>query len=242
MLVSFTQTYGDERKQLYDIYNRDEKLIEFKNLFDLNIYSFHNSSEETIEYFKSINKVNNIEILKTNKRYTYCIRDLINYLKDIKCSHLFFSQDDTFSNDNNIDFKKLLEFVKLCDNNFMLSLYYHKSLFDNLINLDLKEDLGEYKIYDNNSLNFKYIRRGGMDDTPYICSIDMLDKIYDHLYYFEKHVWHAEMYLMKKFLNEKINRFIGNKSLFENYNILGRTIHSKDYYIQKLKNKNLYVI
>lgn len=40
-LISFTQTYGN-RPILIDIYSRDERLIEFKNLFDINIYSFHN--------------------------------------------------------------------------------------------------------------------------------------------------------------------------------------------------------
>ena len=155
MLISFTQTYGDNRKHLLDIYSRDEKLIEFKNLFDVNIYSFNNCSGDTITYFNSINKVKNTKILLVNGSYTQSIRQLINYLDELKCTHLFFSQDDTFSYDNdNINFKELVDYVKGFDNNFMYNLYYNSDQFKEHISLDKIKELNNLNIFDNNSLNF----------------------------------------------------------------------------------------
>jgi len=241
MTVSFTQTYGDDRKLLLDIYSRDQRLIEFKNLFDLNIYAFHNCSDEIIDHFKSINTVKNTHILKLNRiNYTLCIKDLLIFLKSIKCTHFFFSQDDTFSYDNdNIDFQQLLSFVKKHENNFMYNFYYNIKDFENHIKLNILKEFNNLTIYENNSLNYRCTNRGGMDDSPYICTFDMLNTIYDNMYIIQKNIWMAEMYLFKKFYTIEIPRHIGSKTLFNNYNIIGKTLMFKDKHINKLKEKNL---
>jgi len=59
MLVSFTQTYGSGRDELFGIYFRDKRLIEFKNHFDHNIYSFHNCEQSLIDNFKKHNTIKN---------------------------------------------------------------------------------------------------------------------------------------------------------------------------------------
>jgi hypothetical protein len=41
----FTQTYSDNRSELFNYHNLDKDDVKFRNLFYLNIYSFHNCSD-----------------------------------------------------------------------------------------------------------------------------------------------------------------------------------------------------
>jgi hypothetical protein len=233
MTVSFTQTYGNGRKLLLDIYSRDNKLIEFKNLFDLNLYSFHNSSKETIEYFKSINKVKNTEIIEFNDiSYGQCIKNLIEKLDSLNCTHFFFSQDDTFSaNNDNIDFNNLLSYFKSHENNFMYCFHLNKNGFKHRQKL---AKINNFNIYDHNTTDFEI---SGLDDKPYICTIDILKKIYDSEYTAYDNIWDAEMFLHKKFKHITIPRYYGDDSLFVNYFIVGK--HKSVNYEDALKLKGL---
>jgi len=232
MIVSFTQTYGN-RQILLDIYVKDKRLIEFKNLFDLNIYSFHNCNPSLIEKFKQTNKVKNTKILIYNGiHYGESIRQTKTYLKSIGCTHFFFSQDDSFSADNNdTNFNELISTISSFNNNFMLSLY-HKALTGNII-----VDNETFKIYENTTLSDNISRSYALDDTPYICTVDILDLMYDEKYLNIKNIWDAELYIGKKFKTIKLNRFVTNKRLFKNYNIIGRTIKYKHRELTELKIK-----
>ena len=59
-ICTFSQTYSDNRFELFDYLPNDELSIEFRNMFDLNIYSFRNSSREYVDrakendYFKKL--------------------------------------------------------------------------------------------------------------------------------------------------------------------------------------------
>ena len=64
MLCSFTQTYSNNRNELFYYHNKDKTDIYFRNKLDKNYYIFHNSPHNYIEhiigndYFKKIkNKV-----------------------------------------------------------------------------------------------------------------------------------------------------------------------------------------
>jgi hypothetical protein len=48
MIASYTQTYSNNRQQLFYFKNKDIVDIGFRNLFDLNLYCFHNSSDAYI--------------------------------------------------------------------------------------------------------------------------------------------------------------------------------------------------
>jgi ribosomal protein S25 len=48
-----------------------------------------------------------------------------------------------------------------------------------------------------------------------------------------------EKYLNKLYKEVKINRYITNKSLFKNYNIVGKTTEFSNYYRNELKIKGL---
>ena len=239
MLVSFTQTYGNDRTQLYEIYSKDEKLIEFKNLFDTNIHSFHNCHPKTIEKYKKFNKVKNTKYLYFNNiKYPLIIRKLRGELFKLRCTHFFFSQDDTFSDNNNwIDWKEFLDYVKLYSENLMISLRWYPEYFrGDLKPLEINET---FKIYEKTSFDFYSIGGFSMDDSPYICTMDLFDKIYNDEYMKLDNIWEAELYLMEKFSKENIPRFITDKSLFKCYNIIGRTLGNKSRSIQELKRKKL---
>ena len=242
MLVSFMQTYGNDRSKLHEIYSRDERMIEFKNMFDLNIHSFHNCSNKTIKNFKKLNKVKNTEYLVFNDMtYGDTIRELKNKLKEIGCTYLFFSQDDTFSsNYHTLDFKELLSYIKDNKSKLMINLYHNVDLIDSRFIPSIK--LNTFGVYYITSEDFAKVGALSMDDTPFICSVDMLDIIYDDEYCSIDNVWDCEMYLNNKFKVTDINRYLLSKYVrtFMNYNIIGKTIGKKETNIQELKAMNLW--
>ena len=165
MLISFTQTYGNDRRKMLEIYSRDQHLINFKNLFDINYYSFHNSSTETIDFFRKINKVENAKILSWNGiTYPRCVENLIKILEKDNCTHFFFSQDDTFSDHlNDVNPEDLVSFVKEHTHNFMYNTGVRRSHFPEDLELDILKEIGNLIIYKNNSLNYKLVPHGGME-------------------------------------------------------------------------------
>lgn len=243
MLVSFTQTYGTGRNELIDIHFKDKKLIELKNYFDLNIYSFHNCEQNTIDKFKELNKdiIKNVKILKFNNiNYTETIKQLKKYLKEIKCTHFFFSQDDTFSaiDNKDVDWEELIEYVKEYKKDLMLNLYNK----NNILNIyGLSESKKTFNVYKSTTLDFYNSDKTPwtMDDSPYICTIDMLDELYDDEYFSYNDIWEAEEYLREKYNKKQINRFITNKKMFQNYNIIGKTTYLENIYRKILKTNGL---
>jgi hypothetical protein len=234
MLISFTQTYGN-RKELIDIYLKDNKLKEFKNNFDINYYSFHNSPPEIIKYFTENNKVKNTKILEFNNIcYTQCIKNLKTQLNNDNCSRFFWTQDDSFSNDINVDFTELLRYFTSFDNNFMLCF---KQM--NKFKRKLLHKLESLNIYDTTSIDFAEDGQFSLDDSPYLCTIDMFNKIYDETYFSYVDIWKAEGYLNNRFKKEIINRFSTDKNIFKNYNILGRNNWNRANEIKNLINKGL---
>jgi len=242
MLISFTQTYGNDRSKLHEIYSRDKRLIQFKNMFDINIHSFHNCNKETIDNYKNLNKVKNSIYLEFNNiPYSQTIKHLKYFLKEKGCTYFFFSQDDTFSDENSyIDWVELLDYVKEHNKNFMLDLHHVTDMLD--IRIKLNEIKNTFNVYHLTSLDFHEKIQFAMDDSPYICSIDMLDVIYDDKYVQQGSVWNSERYLFEKFKTVKINRYLLSdlKKTFKNYNIFGRTTHHRDFWIKQLKQKGLY--
>ena len=246
MLISFTQTYGDRRK-LLEIYSKDKRLIEFKNHFDINYYSFHNCSDEVVEYFKSINKVKNTEILIFNGiSYPRCLQSVIEKSKQNNCSYFFFSQDDTFSTNNeDIDFEEFFDFIKSYKERFMICLGHSYNSLQGELGSDLKvlRTFGKSILYENNNLNYNKIlhNRGGFDDEPYIATFDLVEKLYDQDFFNSIDVWRAEGALTRKWsYGEEIPRHIFNKALFENHNMFGRNNNLKSHWEQRLINKNIF--
>jgi len=227
MLISFTQTYGTGRDELIDIHFRDKRLIEFKNHFDKNIYSFHNCEQSTINKFKELNKdiIKNVIILKfDDDTYLKTVRKWKEYVKDLGCTHFFFSQDDSFSayENNDVDWTELIEYIKEYNKDFMLSLYHKNEILEYTGDIDKKKT---FNIYKSTTLDFHNSIKTPwpFDDTPYMCTIDMLDEIYDDEYLDYDNIWDAEEFLRDKYKVKEINRFVTNKKMFQNYNLYGPT-------------------
>lgn len=245
MIVSFVQTYGDDRNLLQNIFFEDKNLHNFLNLFDLNIFSFHNSNDQTVKYFTDRNPIKNSMILRFNGiPYTYCINELIKILEEVKCTHLFFRQDDTFSVDNDdFDFEKFIEFVIRHHKNFMTCLAhsYDKMLNKNeikKINENILFTSGDNAIIENDSFNYIWPQYS-MNDDSFIASFDMVKKIYNKNYIKTNNIWFAEAHLHERFRKEKILRHIMKKELFKNYNLIGRNTLQRGVAEMELRNKKL---
>jgi hypothetical protein len=227
MLVSFTQTYGTGRDELFDIHFRDKKLIELKNLFDKNIYSFHNCEKSTIDKFKDLNKNDTIKnviiLIFDDENYTQTVRKWAQYIKDLGCTHFFFSQDDTFSamGNKNIDWIEFIDYVKEHNKDFLISLYNDKEKLDIKGPYDYRKTFNILKsttkdFYESSKTPWP------MDDTPYMCTIDLIDELYDEEYFNKNNIWDAEIHLREKYGEKHIDRYITDKKLFQNYNLYGR--------------------
>ena len=166
-------------------------------------------------------------------------------MKEIGCTHLFFSQDDTFSAAQNkdVDWKELIDYVKLYENGFMLSLY-HKI---DILTLDGENFEGEsdeqktFTVYKSTTKDFYDSEKTPwpMDDSPYLCTIDMLDEIYDYNYMSYDNIWDAEKFLRAKYSKRRINRFVTNKKMFQNYNLFGETTYMEVVFRKILKVNGL---
>lgn len=236
MKVSFCQTYGNDRKELLEIKFRDKQLLNFLSFFDVNIFSFHNCSNELINWFKAKNNIPNLKLfINNNITYTECIKRLLITLKELNAKYLFFNQDDTFSFENDtVDLSKLLTFV-FNEPDIVLNLYADTKL---LAEKKLYKDLETIEIHYCDTFTFAK-KTWSFDDSPYICTTNYLPIIYDENYLSKDDIWTAEHYLNFKFQTYNLKRYITNYSLFKNYNFLGPNNWNHDNEIVTLKNKKL---
>ena len=222
MKISFNQTYGDNRNELLEYRFKDKKMSELLSYFDMNIFSFHNCSDETINKFiykqRNTNFFKNVYVLKFyNISYNQCISKLLKFIKMHNVDYFLFYQDDTFSYDNgDIDFKELIEYTTSKDD-IMLNLSYKMSLVNGTPSYNGKT----FSIADTSSHDFEQAKLWSFDDSAFICSQNYLDDIYDNTYLSFSEIWSSENYLNVKFKTNKIQRKTLNKQLFKNYNIIG---------------------
>lgn len=239
MKVSFCQTYGD-RRELLKIRFNDKKLIDFYSNFDINIFSFHNSPREVIDWFKENNNIPNLKIFINNDiSYTGCIERLRRTLKALNATHYFFHQDDTFSfNNSNVDLNKLYHYATN-QQDIMLNLSFKESDFESDLQSIFSEET--FNIFANDTYTFSREAPGGwsMDDSPYIASVNYFDKVYDNVYIHYADVWASEQYLNSKFSKVNIKRNVTNLQLFKNYNILGKNNQNKKQEYKWLEERNL---
>jgi len=234
----FTQTYGNDRKTLFDYHNHDHMDIEFRNSFQMNLYSFHNSDESYINELLSYTYLSNINNLKTlrynNISYTETWRQSLIKIEEMGADYVIFMQDDCFNISNKKTIEGFIRFIKNEDFD-MLSL---ECPFEEL-NTDSKEI-----IYTDNELNiFKttsddFVNRGyfSFDDAPYVAKIDFIkEHIYDENYYSCGDIWGAEAYLNNKIRQNKILRYTSNNPIYRRFNIIGRNAWNKEHEISRLK-------
>ncbi len=221
LICSFTQTYSNNRSELFTYHNKDNTDIYFRNKLNKNYYVFHNSEQNYIKeicngkYLKSLNKT---EIITYNNiSYTETLLKTLKKCKMDGVKYLFFLQDDVFCAVKNKIIDELLDFIKY--NKFdMLNIEA-----DN-INPEAKilYSSDNLKIYDTTSDDFKNKKLWAFDDGPYVANVDfLLNILYDKMYFSKNDIWSAEQYLNDKITNNKIQRLTCNVSLFKRIGIVG---------------------
>ena len=83
-ICTFTQTYSDSRKELYEFHSKDVSDIDFRNNFNSNIYAFHNCSDEYVSDLLELNyfkELKNLNILRyNNTSYTNSFKETLDFL------------------------------------------------------------------------------------------------------------------------------------------------------------------
>lgn len=224
----FTQTYGDNRIEIFDYKRFDKVDIFFRNQFDLNYYSFHNSGEiykSLVKGDKYFSLLKNVEFHSFDGiEYTDILRDhVFKYLAENGFTHFIYLQDDVFSTSKiTLDFKMkdLVEFIK--DEEYNM-IYLEKSA--DQIGVDdtrlIKEKNG-FKVYSSNSLDFLKSTGWAWDDGPFVSRIDwLLDKVYDNIYLNSGTIGKAEAYLNRKIKRIELERITTNFPIYKRYSIVG---------------------
>jgi hypothetical protein len=245
MIASFVQTYGNEREVghrslLYGGQARDQRMIEFKNMLDVNIFSFHDNHKSEIEDYKSLNKVKKAVYLEHyDVTYTDTIRELLRQLEILGVTHLFWTQDDSFSAENeDLDLGELLDYVKGFKENFMINLAVDPEYLNHL---QLPSDqLKTFTAYHSNTRDFSRAGKFAMDDSPYIATMDVVELIYGE-YYLEdqRTIWRVEESMAEHCASWKIPRFIPDRELFRNYNIIGHNLSQEKKEARRLIEKGI---
>ena len=233
----FTQTYSNDREELFKYHCKDQSDIDFRNQFDLNLYSFHNSPDEYVkellecDYFK---KIKNLKVIRQNNiSYTESFKEALRFIYKNSFDYMIFLQDDSLTK-NDIN-EKLVDYIKNED-------------FD-MLNLELTpEDLktskeiiyksGDLEIYNTTSEDFT--KRGwyAFDDGGYVANVKfVLTDLYNEEYLLKGDIWTAETYLNSKIENKPIQRLTTNNNFYWRYNILGRHNWDRDNLLKELKER-----
>ncbi len=224
----FTQTYGDDRIEIFDYRKLDKVDIFFRNHFDLNYYSFHNSSDRYINEVKKdkyFSLLRNVEFNSFREiEYSHILRDhIFKYLNENGFTHFIYLQDDVFSTSKiNPDFKikELIDFIRNGEYNM---IYLEKSADQIGVEEDRRiiENNG-FKIYSSTSSDFKKSTGWAWDDGPFVSRIDwLLDKVYDKIYLDSGSIGKGESYLNRKIKRAGIERLTTNFPIYKRYSIVG---------------------
>lgn len=237
----FTQTYSNNRIELFTYHELYKLDIDFRNSFDYNLYSFHNSDDNyinEINKFNYFNKIKNIEVISyRNTSYTETFRQTLQKISNLGFDYMVFLQDDCFTTDKDIEIEELLKFIKNVDFN-MLNLETNVS-FLNLKEEEIYYESNGFIVYNTTSDDFKNRGWWSFDDGPYIANIKfLLDEIYDETYFNIGDIWTAENYINNKISKTKIERLTTNISLYNRFNLVGINTQDRNISI-KILEKNL---
>jgi hypothetical protein len=235
-ICSFTQTYSDEREELFDFHDNDNVDLYFRNKLDDNFYVFHNCSENYINKIQNKKYLNSIakkQIMPLNNiTYTKSLLKTLSLIKTQGFKYIFFLQDDVFCMADNQTIDNLLSFVE--NNDF------------NLLNIEInnvnneKEIIFEQsnlKVYNTDSVDFTKKNMWAMDDGPFVANIDyLMSVIYDTNYFALNDIWTAETYMNSKITQNPVQRLSTNTSFFIRVNIVGKNnLQARESHIELLK-------
>ena len=245
-VVVFTQTYANNRKELFHYHNGDSIDVQFRNSFDKCLYSFHNSPFQYIQevlqqntYFHT--SLNNLEVIQYNQiGYTITFHQTLLKCKQEGYTHMVFFQDDVFSlgKDNSQYLDKLIKFIQTQDFQ-MLHLENYTFKFETDISYANSPEMvyqeGDFKVYYTNSTHFMESGQWAMDDSPFVAKVDFLLELYDSTYTQHQHIWPAEIYMNDKCKAHPIQRLVCSHKFFRRYNAVGPNSWNRT---QELKDLN----
>lgn len=225
----FTPTYSNNRMKLLDYRANDMVDINFRNHFDLNLYSFHNSPADYSEEYKNhkfFKNIKNKEFVSYDEiGYTQIIKDVLPKLLSKGFTHLIYIQDDCFTRSNYMELSHLINFIKNGDYR-MLNL--ENSAPDVGVNENslIKYRNGDFTVHDTNSVNFLLRYEWAMDDGAYVSDIEfILESVYDEKYMEIGDIHEAEGYLNKKISKSPIERLTTSYKPYRRCNIIGPNAH-----------------
>lgn len=225
----FTQTYSNNRLELFHYHNKDMSDIYFRNNFNLNFYSFHNSNIDytnqllNFEYFKNLH---NLKVINyDNISYTESFKMTLKYLVDNGFDYLIFLQDDclTYSDIT----KELVDFIK--NEEFDMLNLENTPTHLNISNPKVLYSINNFEVYETYSSDFSKNGLYSFDDGAYVGKIDFLMKnLYDDKYFNESDIWRAEGHLSCKIGKSPIQRLTTNIKFYNRYNLIGPNSNRKD--------------
>jgi hypothetical protein len=218
----FTQTYSDNREELYIYHNNDVTDIEFRNQFDLNIYSFHNCPDDYTERLKQYDyfkKITNLEFQSNNNiEYTHIIRNVLYDLLERGFDYFVYFQDDSLSSRKHIDTTELVKFIK--EGEFgMMSL--EESGWDLGVDKVYHESNG-FIVHDTTTQDYYRRNEWAFDDGAFVANIRyLLDNFYDEGYLSIGCNQKGEKYLKDSIGPKNLQRLTNSIKLSTRYNIIG---------------------
>jgi hypothetical protein len=223
----WTQTYGNDRKELFEFHSFDKFDIDLRNNFH-SIFTFHNCSDDYFEEVSNCDYLNSIvskELIRFNGiSYTECCKNIIEYLKEQGFEYLIFSQDDSFfqfSQYNKPYNFNIEDIVNIFESNTLEMLNLEWS--NNYLKKDDYYELNFFKIYKTTSKDFENFGAYSFDDNAFFSKIDFIsENLFDEQYFSKGDIWNAEQYLNEKWRKKEYPRFILNFGLYKRYNLLGR--------------------
>jgi hypothetical protein len=236
-MFCFTQTYSDNRHELFYFHNKDKVDRLFRNQMDKNVYAFHNVPElyrnEVLhnEYFK----MNHLDcVLYNNMTYSNTFYHTLRKCKEEGYTYLFFLQDDVFSIMDESVMKELLQFIKT--NRFdMLNL---ETPYERLTtNAEPIYSSNGFTVYNTTTEDFKKSGLWPFDDSPYVAHIDYLLQWYDYKYIQQPLISYAEAYLAMKANNSPQKRYVTNHVLFKRIGIVGPNAWNREVELGFLQEK-----
>lgn len=235
-ICSYTQTYSDNRKILFDFHNNDNVDIYFRNKLDRTYYVFHNSTDEYIEkicntpYIQNIHNANVITL--RNITFTESFTTMLMKIKEDGFKYVFIFQDDVFSLTTREIIDDLLDFVRT---------HTFDMLYVEIPNINTDKEIiystKHLKIYNTSSADFVNKNMYALDDGPCVANIDFLLEIYNDPNFIKiGDVWNAENYTDRKIRNGvNIQRLSTNITLFQRVCLVGQNgLDQKDVHIKLL--------
>lgn len=255
-ISNFTQTYqgtpewspGSDCKSrdfLIEAFIKDQNKIECYKLLDHITFNFHNfNNDKDKELYKKIKTVlpNVVGFSYKNMTLGKSIYLHINQLKKEGITDFLWVQDDEFfTHEKFEDFEKIFNFYKENDDIKNLSLKY------NIENVGNISPIKKYNLSDNikiNEYNTTQLTDMGycMDFTAFICNIDyFLNNMFDESFNNIRDAYALEGAMMRKSLDNKIQRCFTNIIFFGSFNIVGMggSLANSETSMKKLKEMYL---